>query len=142
MSAIIKHMQTRIISEFEHILFNFLFMHLASALNQQHDSKEISRERHKNPPTGRALLRILAWLTRLSEVSLNAQHIPGIFNKEADMLSREPEKFDMCPAEQFGHFHAGDRAITCHPAPCVCGILSRILGSTKSLYHATPGKKN
>ena len=57
-----------------------------------------------NTPTGRALLRILAWLTRLSEVSLNAQHIPGIFNKEADMLSREPEKFDMCPAEQFNTF--------------------------------------
>ena len=57
-----------------------------------------------NTPTGRALLRILAWLTRLSEVSLNAQHIPGIFNKEADMLSREPEKFDMCPAEQFNAF--------------------------------------
>ena len=59
-----------------------------------------------NTPTGRVLLRILAWLTRLFEVSLNAQHIPGIFNKEADMLSREPEKFDMYPAEQFDNFFA------------------------------------
>ncbi|MBT4551050.1 MAG: hypothetical protein HOC38_05070 [Nitrosopumilus sp.] len=47
MSAIIKHMQTRIISEFKHILFNFLFMHLASALNQQHDSKT-SRDAKKH----------------------------------------------------------------------------------------------
>ena len=26
-----------------------------------------------------------------------------------------------------GCFHAGDRAITCHPAPCMCGILPRAL---------------
>ena len=59
-----------------------------------------------NTPTGRALLCILAWLTRLSDVSLNTQHIPGTFNKEADMLSREPNKFDMHPTKQIESFFA------------------------------------
>ena len=54
-----------------------------------------------NTPTGRALLRIFGWLTRKSDVSLNTEHIPGIKNIAADMLSRNAKQFDMNPTEQF-----------------------------------------
>lgn len=57
-----------------------------------------------NTPTRWALLRIFAWLTMKSDVSINSKHIPGILNVEADILSRNAFEFDNFETQQFQTF--------------------------------------
>ena len=53
-----------------------------------------------NSPGARALLRLLAMLTRGSPVSLNAEYIPGVENKVADALSRIENLFVDAPSHR------------------------------------------
>ena len=57
-----------------------------------------------NSPRARALLRILALLTRGSPVSLNAEFVPGVENVVADALSRSADVFDASPSHAFHAF--------------------------------------
>ena len=57
-----------------------------------------------NSPRARALLRILALLTRGSPVSLNAEFVPGVENVIADALSRSASSFDNHPSHAFNAF--------------------------------------